>query len=61
MQQDIAFLHLIERTLEALDQVMGEFSDETHRITEQEGCILVHDFSGRRIQRGKQLILRQFI
>ncbi len=40
---------------------MRQFADKTHRIAQQKGHILIHQFAGGGIQRGKEFILGKYI
>ena len=61
MHQDIRLPHLIQSTLESLNQLRRQLTDKTDRITQQERHILNHHLPHRRIQSRKQLILSKYI
>ena len=53
MDKDIRFPHLIQGTLECLDQLRGQFADKTDGIAQQERNIFDDYFPDGRIQRGE--------
>jgi len=61
MQKDVGLAHLIERAFKALYKMVGQLADEAYRIAEEKGRVLVNELAGRRVQRGKELVLGQHV
>ena len=58
MDEQIRFAYFFKRRLKGFDQSMGKFSQETHRIGEQDSLFIRQNEATRgRIERGKKLIL----
>ena len=60
MQDDIAVARLLQCTLKGLNQMMGKLADKSYGVCKQYLLSILQGIaSGRGVQRGEKLILRQ--
>ena len=57
MHQQVGFAHLVERRFERLDQLGGQFADESHGIGQQEREVVENHLAHRRVECCKEFVL----
>ena len=57
MDEQVGLPHLVEGGFEGVDEVGGQFADESHGVGEQEGQIVDDLLRDRRVEGGKEFVL----
>ena len=61
VHKEIAFAGFIQGAFEAFHQLVGQFADEAHGITQQKGQVVHDHFANGGIKGGKQLVFREHL
>ena len=56
MQQHVSLAHFVECTLEGINEICGEFANETYRVSQQERQIVDNNLANGGVKRGKQFV-----